>query len=89
MAKPPTSLPLLIDRRIRLKRELNRLAQLKRQAADFHRHIKRALGEVDANLTKNRIQIDRSILEAQTTYAKRAEDYGFMTTHRRRAANSP
>lgn len=85
MARAPTSLLLLIDRRNRLEGELARLEVLKVQAAQLHRHLKRALGEIDVLLDEHPIDLDWSILEAKATYAKRHSEYGVLTAQVLRA----
>lgn len=85
MARAPTSLLLLIDRRNRLEGELARLKDLKRQSADLYRHISRALEGIDDLLDQHPVELDWSVLEPKITQAKSPFDYGVLTAQILRA----
>jgi hypothetical protein len=80
MARAPTSLLLLIDRRNRLAAEVERMQAVRREAADLHRHVSGLLKAVDEALAKHPIQLDADILEPQPTTRSYARGhYGLMT----------
>lgn len=85
MARAPTSLLLLIDRRNRLEGELARLKILKRQSAELYRHISRALEGIDELLDKHPVELDWSVLDPKITQAKSPFDYGVLTAQALRA----
>ncbi len=85
MARAPTSLLLLIDRRNRLEGELARLKTLKRQSAELYRHISRALDEIDDLLDQHPVELDWSVLEPKITQAKSPFEYGVLTAQVLRA----
>ena len=64
----PTSILVLIDRRIRLDAELQRLHRLKKESADLYRQVKVTLTAIDQALEQRVEAYDHSILPSQSNY---------------------
>jgi len=75
----PTSVLVLVDRRIRLNAELQRLHRLKKESADLYKQVKATLEAIDKLLEERVEAYDHAMLPSQSNYRSHTQgQYGAL-----------